>query len=264
MNVDPKEEAEVCLVVPTLGMRHEYLDACLASLEVQGSIVEVILVGPSNAMCAREIALKHGFRWVDQAGSGLSGAVMQGWQCSGSNAPYLAWLGDDDLLLPGALKACVTILNRRQNVVMVYGRCRVIDGEGRGTHLLRPGRFSAWLMRFDRDFVPQPGSVFRRSTVVEVGGLDESLKFAMDLDLFIRLRSRGRLAYVPRTLSAFRRHAGSLTVSNPMPDLEAALVRARYLTPLSLRWKPMWEPLARSIGRIWGYVQFHGMRVRHD
>ena len=39
--------------------------------------------------------------------------------------------------------------------------------------------------------IPQPGSLIRRSAWEHVGGLDERLHYAMDLDLFLRLRRFG-------------------------------------------------------------------------
>ena len=47
----------------------------------------------------------------------------------------------------------------------------------------------------------------------QVGYLDESLDFAMDYELWLRLR-RLNVAYVPRVLAVFRWHARSKTATN--------------------------------------------------
>jgi hypothetical protein len=56
----------------------------------------------------------------------------------------------------------------------------------------------------------------------------------MDLDLFLRLRRRGRLIAVPQTLASFRWHADSATVRSQSDSAEEAdQVRMRYLpTPV--------------------------------
>ena len=50
--------------------------------------------------------------------------------------------------------------------------------------------------------------------MVAAGGYDESLRFAMDLDMFLRLRSRGRFVSTPRTVASYRWHPDALTVAN--------------------------------------------------
>jgi hypothetical protein len=52
----------------------------------------------------------------------------------------------------------------------------------------------------------------------------------MDLDLFLRLRRRGRLIAVPRTLASFRWHPDSTTVRSEEASAEEAdQVRMRYM-----------------------------------
>jgi hypothetical protein len=75
-----------------------------------------------------------------------------------------------------------------------------------------------------------------------VGRLDESLQFAMDLDLLLRLRRRGRLVALNRRVSSFRWHQNSLTVSDrPTSLTESEQVKRRYLKGALLRLAPIWE-----------------------
>ena len=50
-------------------------------------------------------------------------------------------------------------------------------------------------------------SMAGKGVLLNVGGLDESFKWAFDLDLFLRLAGRGQMKFVDQTLAEFRWHA---------------------------------------------------------
>lgn len=220
---------DVCVVVPTLGQRPDYLRLTLDSLQGQRGVgVRVVVVAPASAQAVREECARRGIDFVAQTGRGMSQAINQGWVTRGEGAEFWAWLGDDDLLPQGSLEAAVAALRRSPRAAMAYGRCAYIDAEGGTLFEARPGRFASWLLRWGPDLVAQPGSLARASVVRESGLLDERLRFAMDLELFLRLKDAGGLVYVPRTLAAFRWHEGSTTVGDPgASDAEAREVRRR-------------------------------------
>jgi GT2 family glycosyltransferase len=62
-----------------------------------------------------------------------------------------------------------------------------------------------------QNFVGIPGAVFRRDLALAVGGLDESLWYTADWDLWLKLARAGTTVYVPRPLAAFRVHPESQT-----------------------------------------------------
>jgi GT2 family glycosyltransferase len=219
----------VLYVVPTLGRRPDYLARTLASLRQAGNVqVTVVLVAPASADHLGAVAHDAGVTHMTQTGSGISNAINVGWREHGAGHEYWAWLGDDDELTDSSTATAVGYLQRHPKASMVYGWCDYIDGEGRQQFRARPSALAARLLRWGPDLVPQPGSVARASAVREVGYLDESLRYAMDLDLFLRLADVGKIGYVPRLLARFRWHEGSTTVGAPAEsDAEARLVRAR-------------------------------------
>lgn len=239
----------VRLVVPTLGKRLDWLAECLQSVVCQGLPVDVVVVGPPSATGAREIARNVEVCWQDQVGTGLGNAINQGFAETASK--YLAWLGDDDILMPGSLLRSTGELEARQDASMVYGRLRCIDANGDFLFLIAPGSFAAKWMRWGHDFVPQPGSLFRRAAVEKVNGLDESLRYAMDLDLFLRLQKVGTVRYLREELASFRRHDTSLTVSNSAPGEEARIVRRRYLSAPARALESLGAPAIDLAGRLW-------------
>jgi GT2 family glycosyltransferase len=91
--------------------------------------------------------------------------------------------------------------------------------------------------------------------VRQVGLLDESLRYAMDLDLFLRLQDAGPVRYLPEALATFRWHPASTTVaSSAASEAEARAVRARTWTGRRSLGRAG-EPLAMLAGRVLHKVQ---------
>jgi GT2 family glycosyltransferase len=240
----------VLLVVPTLGRRLGYLAQSLESIRAQGVPVDIVMVVPAAALDARALGQRYGVHLIDDPGS-LSGAVNAGFAAAREHHALGNWLGDDDLLTPGSLAAAVRVLDRDRRTAVAYGQCRYIDGDGRELWLNKSGHKASRLLPWGPDLVPQPGMLFRLADFSAVGGLDESLEFAMDLDLLLRLRRRGRLVYVPRPLSCFRWHQTSLTVSDRTRSLsESERVKHRYLPARLRRLAPVWDVPVRQATRF--------------
>jgi hypothetical protein len=74
--------------------------------------------------------------------------------------------------------------------------------------MVRGGAYSfRELLRYcDGVYLGQPSVFFSRAAYQAVGGVDPSLQYAMDLDLWLRLRARFDLYHVPRRLSQMRVH----------------------------------------------------------
>jgi GT2 family glycosyltransferase len=124
----------------------------------------------------------------------------------------------------------------------VYGKCRYIDSEGREIGVNKIGSLASRILRFGPCLIPQPGSLIRRTSFKQIGGLDESYDCAFDLDMFIKLQSLGSTKYVGRILSSFRWHPDSKSVQQRSKSVsEASEIRVSHL-PASLKTiAPLWE-----------------------
>jgi GT2 family glycosyltransferase len=241
----------VLYVVPTLGQRLDYLARTLDSLLGQDHDVTVVVVAPATARDAAEVARQRGLPFVVERAAGLSAAINEGFRSHGDRCEFWAWLGDDDTLVPGSAAATVEHLQRHPEASMVYGRCEYVDEDDHRLHVVRPGPIAARLMRWGPNLVPQPGSVARATAVRQAGPLDETLRFAMDLDLFLRLQDVGPVRYLPRVLATFRWHPGSTTVGDrSASEAEARLVRERSWTGRRRLVGPVVAPGARLAGRV--------------
>lgn len=238
------------MVIPTLGRRIRFLREALHSISSQDVRADVVIVTPTDASDCRELAEQAGASVVDDPG-GMTAAINAGWRAAMPHHDYVAWLGDDDVLTPGSLRTAVDALDADDQAVAAFGYCEYIADDGSPIWLSRAGRFAPWLMTWGPDLVPQPGSLFRRSAIDRIGALDEGLRFAMDLDVLIRLRRIGRFVNTRRVQAKFRWHPESNTVADRSGSLdESEMVKRRYYTPLQFRLKALWERPVRVATRL--------------
>jgi GT2 family glycosyltransferase len=99
-------------------------------------------------------------------------------------------------------------------------------------------------MQFVPGLIKSEACLFRLDAVRQVGGLDESLVYAMDLDLILRLRQQGPALRCKGASGRFCLHPGSLTIRNRMASFdEAQRVQRRSADALVKRALPVLQPL---------------------
>lgn len=243
---DASRNAVVGLVVPTLGTRPDYLLESLTSIRNAGDVF-LAVVRPSTCELPPEVQLLVDLE-VDDPGNGLAAAINKGLRALPDDNLFVSWLGDDDRLTGAGFRELVDIAEKTQ-AAGVFGQCRYINALGEELFVNRSGGWAVPLMLFGPQLVPQPGSLIRRSCLESMGFLDESLKWAFDLEMFLKLRKQSRgLRFVPVLVSEFRWHNDSLTVGSRRGSVEeASQVRRRHL-PSGLRALSfLWEPFVRKV-----------------
>jgi glycosyltransferase involved in cell wall biosynthesis len=135
-----------------------------------------------------------------------------------ARAPLIALLDGDDIYMPGYLERMVGAISADPALALVT--CDAIF-TGQTTRAGR--RFSEYLPQdgersldaiVARRFNIFIASIMRRGALDVVGGFDEGLVAAEDLDLWIRIAERGwSIGRVPDPLVLYRRRPGSLSAS---------------------------------------------------
>jgi glycosyltransferase involved in cell wall biosynthesis len=140
-------------------------------------------------------------------------------------APLIKLLCADDLLHPRCLEYQVGPMEADPGLALVAGRRHMIDERSR---VLVPRRGLTGLtgvrssvevarrvVRSGANPIGEPGGVlFRREHYFAVGGWRPERRFAMDLDLWMRLLQYGEFLGLPETLAAFRVVRESLSAGN--------------------------------------------------
>lgn len=242
-NRPERTHGKILVVLPTLGDRLETLKQTLISIEQQRTDVDLtlVVVSPQDARPARELSVQYGAVLVDDPKLGISEAINRG-ILARSDETYYAWMGDDDLFRPGGLLLLRNLLEQRPDSIVAYGACEYIDPHGKILATSRAGKWAQFLLPWGPDLIPHPGSMILLDELEAVGNFDPSLKYSMDLDVFLKLKSRGKFTYTTSPVSAFRWHPDSLTVANRKnSSLESERVKfshlPTFLRPFSALWK---------------------------
>jgi len=190
--------------------------------------------------------------FVEDPGRGLAAAINKGIAEMDPAIKFVGWLGDDDLMLPGAIESSLQLLSARSSVVAAFGSIKMIDGSGSEIVTLRARKSAVRSARYWSNHIYQPGSLIRREAFHRIDLLDESLGWAFDLDMFLKLSKIGEVAPNPTLVAKFRWHTDSLSAGSSVGSIrEASEVRKRHLPrwlrPIAITWE--WTHVSLALWR---------------
>jgi glycosyltransferase involved in cell wall biosynthesis len=201
-----------------------YLTAALESVAAQADPgIEVIAVDDGSTDDTPDILRRYSerlpLRLVDEGrvGSWVMGANRGLGLARGA---FVSFLHQDDMWMPGRLTALRREIDRTPSATLVVHDSWFVDAQGRRLGRLRCPLPPAEDLDPDlvverllvQNFVAIPSAAFNREIALEAGGMDESLWYTADWDLWLMLAARGVVRYLARPLSAYRVHGLAQTV----------------------------------------------------
>ena len=218
------EEETVSVIVPSFN-HARFIARCLRSIISQSHTpLQLIVIddgSQDDSLRRIEQELKHcsfNSELIVRNHKGLVQTLKEG--LKHSRGKYFAYLGSDDLWLPGFLASRVKLLQSRINAVLAYGHCFVIDEEDQILECTKD--WAAYTDGCVREMllnvtVPFSPSVLYRRDILERHNWNEDARLE-DYDLYIRLSSEGEFAFDEKILCAWRSHG-----KNNSRDLEFML-----------------------------------------
>jgi glycosyltransferase involved in cell wall biosynthesis len=195
------------VVTPSYNQR-QFIEETIRSVLLQGySDLEYIVIDGGSTDGSVDIIRKYErwlAYWASEPDRGQSHAINKG--IVRASGDILFWLNSDDLVLPGAFSTVARLFIKGPQVRLVTGQAQVINEEGEQIGML-PSRFSSW-----RDFgsrkctIRQVATFFDRGLFEELGMIDESVDYCMDIDLLLRFTRKFPPLVVDAHLSAYRKH----------------------------------------------------------
>lgn len=150
------------------------------------------------------------FLWCSEPDRGQSHAFNKGF--ARARGHFLFWLNADDLLLPQTLNCLRAYLNEHSSAEWIAGNQIYIDANGKILRCSRGNHWHDFLYQHAPVHVYGPSSFFSRDLWNRVGGTDETLRYCMDWDLWLKFRKAGaRFERLDHYCWALRRHSGSKT-----------------------------------------------------
>lgn len=141
------------------------------------------------------------------------------------NGKYIAWMGGDDLMLPGKIKAQVDVMEQNKDIAISYHDLDVFDSDSGCT-----------LHRFSESNKPREGgtavlikygpfngacSTMVRRSACPPEGFDERLPIASDWLYWVQSTyGGGKISYINRIYGRYRRHESNVTCFKDGPRLK--------------------------------------------
>ena len=247
----------VSVVIPAYNAER-FLGEAVASVRAQSyRPIEIIIVDDGSrdgtaALIKRleaESMANLPIRGIFQPNAGPSAARNAGIEAA--RGPYLAFLDADDRLHPDKIALQVQVLKENSSIGLVNAGWRVITETGVATK--RTGIAPEGALEFEtllfRNEIGTPSAVLARTALLrQLGGFDRGMRYAEDLELWLRfvLLKDGKIWNIGRPLFDRREREGQAT-RNWRPMLEGWLeVLSRMKAKAPERVRPI-EAAARAL-----------------
>ncbi len=200
---------KLSIVTPSYN-QGEFLEATIRSVLLQGyPNLEYVVIDGGSGDDSLEIIEKYSdylSHWVSEKDSGQTNAINKG--IKQTSGDILAWINSDDIYTKGAFTRVTTAFFDDPKSIVVYSNRALID-ENQQVFGCSP------LEEFNPPITPylvcSETAFWRREAMENIGLLDESLNFCMDVDFFCRLLTQGKFKKIDDYLGYFRCHRLSKT-----------------------------------------------------
>ena len=160
------------------------------------------------------------------------------------NGKYVAFIGGDDLFLPGKLQAQVDWLEKDLKRALCYHDMDVFDSETNKTLYLQSDRYKFY--SGSADTIIRYGTYFGATTVMVRVPSDRNIFFDSDIKVAsdwlywfeVVEQQKGEIGYVDGVYARYRRHAGNITnltehaLRDPLLTLDK--IEAKYSNKIKL------------------------------
>jgi glycosyltransferase involved in cell wall biosynthesis len=253
------------IVIPNLNQSH-FLASALESLRHQSVPFELaVMDGGSSDGFHRIIEPYRDIITHVRSGpdNGQAAAIREG--IEHISGDIIAWLNADDYYFPGALDKVASYFENAPELDVVYGDAIHVSPEG--FFLMYFPAIQAYNAKAlpGSCFICQPACFVRRRAYEKTGGIDSTLNYTMDWDLWCRLSKEGaNFRYFNDVLVAVRYHPDTKTLSRDRKRYREIYVIAekyghRYL-PLSLLGFYYFDLSAKAVRSIPENIAFLALR----
>lgn len=195
----------------------DYLQDCMVSIlqqDVEG-LEYVVVDGASNdgsGAIIRQFASQLDATIIEPD-DGHADAINKGF--AKTSGEIMGWLNSDDVLFDGTLSFVQRLFAAYPEVEWITGRASSMNAAGDVTNIMPARPWSrVRMLAGDHAYIQQESTFWRRSLWERTGaGLDESLRLAVDFELWMRFFREAELHTVDRYLGCFRVRPGQRSVT---------------------------------------------------
>ncbi len=205
---------KISIVTPSYG-QGQFIEETIRAVLLQGypDIEFIIIDGGSQDNTVELIKKYEPFiaYWVSEKDSGQANAINKGFARATGQIYY--WINSDAYPEKGVFTLAIKRFQENTGVNVLYGDCYYIDANGQSKGKYNTSEFSLENL-VETDFIAQPTVFFTGKTWLELGRARETLRCAMDYELWLRWALKGvEFKFCPEIVAYYRLHENSKTVS---------------------------------------------------
>jgi glycosyltransferase involved in cell wall biosynthesis len=208
---------KISIVIPSFN-QGKYIEQTITSITEQNyKNIEIIIIDAGSKDETVDVIKKYESYiayWVSEADNGQAHAINKG--LVKSTGDIFNWINSDDFLEPNTLQviADTFVNNPHINVVCGYTRC-FFDENDATSHEYRMGIKKTVADTMVNVEMNQPGTFYKTNIVKELGGVNESLRYVFDDELWFRYLCKYGFANIILAdvrFAQFRLHGSSKSV----------------------------------------------------
>lgn len=221
------------VVVPSYN-QGRFIDETIDSLLSQEyPALEILVMDGGSTDDTVDRLKRYGDRicWVSEKDNGQSDAIAKGF--ARAQHEWITWLNSDDVQCNRALWLVNDIITNTPGVEVVVGQGHYMDEDGSNPRpyptIATGDGVDVSKEMFEKGYLAQPSVFFNKLAYQRVGGIDPSLQFCMDYNLWVRFALAGsRFAPCDIDISGNRWYATTKTAGqllNLLAEVTANQVR---------------------------------------
>jgi glycosyltransferase involved in cell wall biosynthesis len=205
---------KITVIIPSLNQGKFIEKTILSLLDQDYPNLEIIVMDGGSTDSTVSILRKYDsvLTWFSEKDNGQADAINKGIRIA--TGEVIGFLNSDDFLLPNTLNLISEQFND-ETTLWLTGDYIIVDSNDKPTQsfivrykrMLR--RFSSRNLLLITNFIVQPSTFWMKTLSTQIGYFDESLKFVMDYDYWLRAYNISKPKIIEEPISGFRIHKQS-------------------------------------------------------
>lgn len=210
---------KITIVTPSFNQGSFIEQTILSVINQDYQNVELIIIDGGSSDDTLNVIKKYEkqiYYWISEPDNGQADAINKGLNIA--TGDIFNWINSDDYLTPGALQHVARHFqhNAKHNVLCGFTHC-FYEHNKSTSHTYRMGTKKFVADTIFNVQMNQPGTFYRTKTIRELNGVNTSLRYVFDDELWFKYLCKYGLNQIGKTekvLANFRLHSSSKTVSD--------------------------------------------------
>lgn len=226
-----RKPLKISIIIPTLNQA-QFITKTIDSVLLQKyPNLEIIVLDGGSTDDTMAILRKYSnkIKWYCEKDKGQTNALNKGFKMA--TGDILGYVNSDDLYFPNTFIKVSDFFNNNKDIMWTTGLCEVIDDTNTKissgivkwkNYCLKIQFSQKWQFNLllTLNFISQPATFWRRNVWQKIGQFDESLKYTMDYDYWLRILQIYPLGIIDSYLASFRMHTRSKTTKFKSEQLD--------------------------------------------